>query len=75
MSINPAPKKMAIDLNFASLVVAFLCLDQPIVINTIAMILTKGCSSEVKRKASFFICPKTAEPSGDRKYNTKPTNN
>ena len=32
------------DLNLASLVTAFLCLDHPIVINTIAIILIKGCS-------------------------------
>ena len=63
------------DLNFASFVDAFLCLDQPTVINAIAIILTKGCSSEVKRKEASFIWPNTADPNGDTKYNTKPTNN
>ena len=66
---------MAMDLNLASLVTAFLCFDQPTVINTIAIILINGCSNEVKRKEASFICPKAADPSGDTKYNTNPTNN
>ena len=66
---------MAIDLNFNSLETAFLCLDQPIVIKTIAMILINGCSKEVNRSEASFIWPNAADPSGDTKYNTNPTNN
>ncbi len=66
---------MAIDLNLASLVVAFLCFDQPMVIRVMAIIFVNGCSKEVNLKAASFICPKTAEPKGDTKYKIKPTNN
>ena len=38
---------MAMDLNFAVPVSPFLCLDQPMVINTIAIMLINGCSKEV----------------------------
>lgn len=51
----------------------FLCFDQPIVINTIAITLTNGCSREVNRKVASFICPKTAKPKGDTKYKMNPT--
>ena len=51
---------------------AFLCLDQPIVMRIIAIILISGCSKEVSRKAAFFISPKADKPKGDRKYKTKP---
>lgn len=60
-------------LNLDSLETAFLCLDQPIVISTIAIKLSKGCSNEVNRKAASFICPKEANPNGETKYKTKPT--
>lgn len=63
------------DLNFEVLSAAFLCFDQPIVIKTIAIILIRGCSNEVNRKAAFFISPKAEKPNGDRKYKINPTNN
>ena len=52
---------------------AFLCLDQPIVMSIMAIILVNGCSNEVSRKAAFFMSPKADKPKGDRKYNTNPT--
>ena len=55
-------------------VVSFLCFDQPIVIKVIAIMLIKGCSSDVKRRAGSFICPKTAFPKGETKYKTSPKN-
>lgn len=66
---------MANVLNFDSLVNNFLCLDQPIVIKAIAIILIKGCSSEVKRIALSDIFPKEVKPRGDTKYRIKPTSN
>lgn len=66
---------MANVLNFDSLVINFLCFDQPIVINAIAIILIKGCSSDVKRNALSDIFPKEAKPKGETKYRIKPTNN
>ena len=66
---------MAIDLNFNSLETAFLCLDHPIVINTIAIMFINGCSNEVNRKEASFICPKDANPNCDTKYKIRPTNN
>ena len=62
-------------LNFDSLVNNFLCLDQPIVIRTIAMILINGCSKDVRRNALSAICPNEAKPQGDTKYKMIPTNN
>lgn len=40
-----------------------------------AIIFVNGCSKEVNRNAASFICPKTAEPNGETKYKTNPTNN
>ena len=40
-----------------------------------AIIFTKGCSSEVNRNALSDIFPKDSKPSGETKYNIKPTNN
>lgn len=62
-------------LNFDSVDIIFLCLDQPIVIKTIAMIFISGCSSEVRRNALSAICPKEAKPNGDTKYKRIPINN
>lgn len=59
-------------LNFILSFNDFLCLDQPIVIRIIAIMLIIGCSNEVSLKAAFFISPKAEKPTGDRKYNTKP---
>ena len=39
------------------------------------MILIKGCSNEVRRKALSDICPNEARPNGDTKYKMIPTNN
>lgn len=58
---------MEIVLNFASLAVVFLCLDQPMVINTIPMIFIKGCSKAVSRMAALLISLKPAFPSGETK--------
>ena len=72
---------MANVLNLDSLVVNFLCFDQPIVIKVIAIILINGCSTAVNRKAEFFITTPTPEllkaekPNGETKYNIKPINN
>jgi hypothetical protein len=44
-----------------------LCLDQPIVINAIA-ILIRGCSNDVKRSALSAIWPNDAKLKGDTKY-------
>lgn len=62
-------------LNLDSLESAFLCLDHPIVINTIAIMFINGCSNEVNRNEASFICPSEANPFGDTKYKIRPTNN
>lgn len=66
---------MAKFLNFECESVSFLCFDHPIVINMMAMILISGCSKEVNRNSAFFICPKTAFPSGDTNQSIIPTKN
>ena len=66
---------MAIFLNFPLLLSSFLCFDQPIVINTKAIILIKGCSKEVNRIAESFISPSIADPLGETKYKIKPISN
>ena len=62
-------------LHFASLVVAFLCFNQPIVIKAMAIIFINGCSNHVNLTSDSAICPIEAEPRGDTKYKIKPTNN
>ena len=62
-------------LNFASLVAAFLCFDQPTVIKIIAMIFIKGCSNHVNLTSDSAICPIDAETSGETKYKMKPITN
>ena len=62
-------------LNFNSLVSAFLCLDQPIVISIIPIMFINGCSNEVNLNAASFINPKELEPNGETKYKTKPISN
>lgn len=63
---NPKPKNIKIDLNLDWLESAFLCLDQPIVIKVIAIILVSGCSNEVNL-AVFSMFPKSAKPLGKNK--------
>ena len=53
--INPNEYIMAIDLNFALLVVAFLCLEKPTVINITAIILINGCSKAYNLNVLSFI--------------------
>ena len=54
----------------------FLCLDQPTVIKTIAIIIVKGCSITTKRLAAFFITsPLIWLDQPPEKYTTKPINN
>jgi hypothetical protein len=66
---------MAMHLNFAPLVVAFLCLDQPIVINVMAKILINGCSKDVNLIAESLIFPSDALPNGETKYKINPISN
>lgn len=65
---------MAIFLNLSVAKSSFLCFDHPIVINTIAIKLIKGCSIDVKRSAASFIL-KPEIPNGDTKYKMIPTKN
>lgn len=65
---------MAIFLNLSELASIFLCLDQPIVINAIAIKLIKGCSIDVKRNAASFIL-NPERPKGEIKYKIIPTKN
>lgn len=66
-------------LNFLAPSTNFLCLDQPIVIDTIANILMKGCSTANKRAAEVKPpMPNSCialNPLGETKYNIRPTNN
>lgn len=63
------------DLNLALLVAIFLCLDQPIVINAIAIKLINGCSIDVNLTALSDMFPKLALPNGDTKYKIIPITN
>lgn len=70
---------MAISLNFLALSITFLCLDQPIVISTIAIMFINGCSTANKRAAELnppiplaLIAPK---PLGETKKRIRPISN
>ena len=69
---------MAMRLNFKVASSVFLCLDQPMVIKTIAIMLINGCSTASKRAAEFYppiprVCM-ALKPLAETKYKIKPTN-
>lgn len=70
---------MAINLNFLALSITFLCLDQPIVINTIAIMFINGCSTANKRAAELNppipLVVIASSPLGETKNRIRPISN
>src|SRR5690554_1013692 len=65
---------IAIDLNFALSVAAFLCLENPMVIKITAIRLISGCSSAYNLNVLSFIATEKDCNEGVTKDNMRPTN-